>query len=163
MALRNNDFLYQPLNIAERQIRLVTLQPGKFHHEIVCNIYMVSLDRNPSYEALSYVWGDPRITQSIQVDGMPFDITLNLVAALRRLRYSNNYRRLWVDAICINQGDLDERSSQVAIMSGIYKQTEGAILWVGDDLDYPLKKVDDCQSFKSVPHLFAESNFRQLM
>jgi Heterokaryon incompatibility protein (HET) len=148
MALRNNGFLYQPLNIAERQIRFVILQPGRFNDEVACNMYIVSLDQNPTYEALSYVWGDPSIKQAIRVDGKPFDIALNLVAALRRLRYPNNNRRLWVDAICINQGDLDERSSQVAIMSAIFEQAEGAILWVGDDLDDPLEKVDDCRNSK---------------
>ena len=159
MTLRNNDFLYQPLNVAERQIRFLTLQPGRLYDEIVCNRYIVSLDQNPTYEALSYVWGDPSITQSIQVDGKPFDITLNLVAALRRLRYPNNNRRLWVDAICINQGDLDERSSQVAIMRRIYEQAERAILWVGDDFDNPLKKVDDFPNSKSAPHPSLNATF----
>jgi len=42
-------------------------------------------------------------------------------------------RVVWIDAICINQDDLDERSSQLQIMGDIYSQAQDVVIWLGDD------------------------------
>ena len=41
------------------------------------------LDQKPVYEALSYTWGDPDVTDTIRVDGVEVDVTVNLKDALR--------------------------------------------------------------------------------
>lgn len=85
-------------------------------------------DTPPIYEALSYVWdiiGDP---VDIKIGPSGSDrlfITQNLATALPYLRYENEIRTLWIDAICINQQDLRERSSQVRIMGDIYRSGSG--------------------------------------
>lgn len=61
-----------------------------------------------------------------------FQVTDNLFRALQRLRHSDRTRLLWIDAICINQCDLDERSLQVQIMAEIYRTAWKLIVWVGD-------------------------------
>jgi hypothetical protein len=55
----------------------------------------------------------------------------SLATLLPYLRLQDQERRLWIDAICINQEDLAERSSQVKLMSKIYKQAEQVVLWLG--------------------------------
>jgi len=60
------------------------------------------------------------------------DATVNLFNALRRLRLPHEERRLWVDAICINQDDNTEKSHQVNLMSKIYSWTSRVLLWIGD-------------------------------
>lgn len=79
------------------------------------------------YVALSYVWGSSTDKKTILVNGMEMQVTQNLHIALLQLRKSNWVRRrvnIWIDAICINQDDLDEREMQVKLMRDIY-----AIAW----------------------------------
>lgn len=44
---------------------------------------------------------------------------------------------VWIDAICIAQADLAERSSQVAIMGDIYQRSLMTIVWLGKDEPHP--------------------------
>jgi hypothetical protein len=85
----------------------------------------------PKYEALSYCWGDPADNVRITVDGVDIDVTRNLESALRHLRRSMTPRRLWVDAVCINQLDNAERAVQVSRMSQIYAQASCVLIWLG--------------------------------
>ena len=75
------------------------------------------------YIALSYVWGDTHTKQEIFVNGISMQVTHNLEAALRRLRDCCRIKqgfKVWVDAICINQSNIVERSEQVGKMRDIY-------------------------------------------
>ncbi|KAK5107419.1 hypothetical protein LTR62_001280 [Meristemomyces frigidus] len=84
------------------------------------------------YEAISYVWGAPVYSQQITIeDHGLLRITQSLYDALQRLRYADRVRRLWADAICINQADLDERSAQVSIMDQVYQQARAVPVWLG--------------------------------
>lgn len=40
---------------------------------------------------------------------------------------------LWVDAICINQNNNDEKTSQILLMGDIYATAQHVIVWLGDD------------------------------
>lgn len=120
------------LESAQNQTRLLTIRPGNRLQDIQCSLEISSLDSRPGYEALSYVWGDETIRVPITVDGKRLDVTENLSAALRRLRDRKGGRVMWVDAICINQEDSDEKSVQVAMMRRIYSGCTRAILWLGE-------------------------------
>lgn len=96
--------------------------------------------RSPSYEALSYTWRSdyPDEYAIVQEDAEKKDTTLlrvggNLAYALRSLRYQDTIRTLWVDAICINQRNPEERTQQVARMAAIYKSASRVIVWLGAD------------------------------
>jgi hypothetical protein len=97
---------------------VVNLLPG-VGEEI--NIFLSHHDfktNSTAYEALSYRWGDPLDTQPIVCEGKRFNATTNLYLALHRLRYeAEEPRRIWIDAICINQMDVAERNQQVALMN----------------------------------------------
>lgn len=90
-------------------------------------------DADIEYEALSYVWGEVAGHVSIQVCGENFKATSNLEQALRRLRYKDRSRLLWVDAVCINQLDIPERNSQVKLMGSIYETAHQVIVWLGEE------------------------------
>ncbi|KAI1280101.1 heterokaryon incompatibility protein-domain-containing protein [Xylaria sp. FL0933] len=94
-----------------------------------------------SFEALSYVWGVPswwrRRTVLVACTDQRgkstwswLKIGVNLDAALRDLRYQDQPRALWCDAICINQGDIDERNQQVKRMADIYSQASRVVVWL---------------------------------
>ncbi|KAF2629377.1 hypothetical protein BU25DRAFT_389536 [Macroventuria anomochaeta] len=117
---------------SDREFRLLDLLPGVGDEAIRCATRVVSLDRHPDYETMSYVWGDRREEKDIEVSGNPVPITENLYAGLLRLRYSTKKRTLWIDQICINQWDLEEKAAQVALMRDIYRKCTRCVTWMGD-------------------------------
>lgn len=123
------------LNADRREIRLLDLEPlSRGPDKLSCNLRVASLDDEPKYEALSYVWGgkaDP--PHALCVGGQELHITRNLYEALYYLREDDTARTLWVDAVCINQIDNEERSSQVSMMGDIYKKTKEVLVWLGSD------------------------------
>ena len=122
--------IYQPLQ--HNEIRLITLAPGKWRDPIECNLQTVSLDDNPTYEALSYVWGDASLRRWVYLKKSNFDVSKSLEVALRHLRHEDSERVMWIDAICINQSDDAEKSEQVKKMQLIYARTSHLVVWVGE-------------------------------
>lgn len=125
-------FYHQRLR--QDEIRLLTLLPGKPKDEIRCTIQIVSLNDLPVFEALSYTWGDVHDTKHITVQGNKHVITSNLDMALRNIVKRRRPRVLWVDALCINQEDIDEKNTQVPLMEKIYSTATGVIAWLGPPL-----------------------------
>ncbi|CAG8958801.1 hypothetical protein HYFRA_00011752 [Hymenoscyphus fraxineus] len=129
---------YKPLNVETREIRLVTILPGDFDDEIHCTLSLASLDDPLDYEALSYVWGEtgnPDLMREVFIDGVLSSVTINLEVALRYLRYKSEPRVMWIDAICINQKDNDERGSQVMHMGSVYSMASRVVAWLGGEHD----------------------------
>jgi hypothetical protein len=116
------------VNPARRDIRLVKMGSRVWSDDITCTIDTVSLDHSPVYDTLSYVWGDPRVQKHIQLAGNSFSVINNLWTVLRRLRLPTASRVLWIDAICINQNDNDEKSHQVAMMGDIYSNSRKTLI-----------------------------------
>ncbi|KAI4286773.1 MAG: hypothetical protein L6R35_003974 [Caloplaca aegaea] len=85
------------------------------------------------YTAISYVWGDPAFIMPITCNGRIFKTTQNLYTALRYLRRTDVTVNLWIDQICINQNDLDEKAQQVVLMSTIYKRAWNTVIWLGEE------------------------------
>lgn len=112
------------------------LLPASSHDaDIHCELKTVSLSEYPNFEALSYTWGSIGKADEIRLDGHKFQVWENAAAALRRLRLPKKARHLWIDAICINQDDLQERSEQVLLMQRIYGQAEQVCVWLGELTD----------------------------
>lgn len=127
----DSDFTYRRLSEYQKT-RFLILEPGEFGDELKGRLKHVRSLQDHDYETLSYVWGDTSGTHTMQCSGMKIQITSNLDAALRRLRLPDKSRLVWVDAICINQGDLIERSRQVRIMQEIYANAKQVIVWLGE-------------------------------
>ncbi|KAF2251561.1 HET-domain-containing protein [Trematosphaeria pertusa] len=138
-ATENDTQNYHALSPSSREIRYISLEPSDDNAEdskIVCFLGYISLDNKKRipYEALSYCWGDVSDTVPITLlHPVRYEVTKNLAAALRNLRYKDKHRVLWVDAICINQEDPIERSEQVRDMSQVYSQAERVLIWLGEE------------------------------
>ncbi|TVY23751.1 Heterokaryon incompatibility protein 6,OR allele [Lachnellula hyalina] len=114
-------------------IRLLKLRAALEHTMIECDLEVVDLETRPRLEALSYVWGNPNPPEAILCNGHQHSVTPNLALALRRIRSPCTTRTVWVDAICVNQEDLEERSQQIQLMREIYSQAWRVIVWLGED------------------------------
>ena len=128
-------YKYTSLNDNLKQIRLLTLHGGDFKADIHISIRTVPLspDSPPKYEALSYVWGSPKNPIDIHVELQTLAVTQNLAEALPYLRYTDKPRVLWIDAICVNQQALKERSRQVGRMADLYRLADRVIVWLGPE------------------------------
>ena len=123
-------FRYMPLD-GNETIRLISLQPGSKDDPLQIDLTTMSLRDPTPYDALSYVWGDSAKSKEIICNVRPLLVTTNLFWALQRVRKPNEARFVWADAICINQNDVGERSSQVAMMGGIYGMARTVFLCMG--------------------------------
>ncbi|MCJ1320932.1 hypothetical protein MMC15_006273 [Xylographa vitiligo] len=113
--------------------RLLGLKHGAGTDELRGQLITHRLSEAPPYEALSYVWGDATTNGHIKCDGKVLPVTLNLKAALYQLRLTLADRWLWIDQLCINQGNLQERGKQVNMMRSIYTTAETVLVWLGPD------------------------------
>jgi hypothetical protein len=144
---RHNDrsSLYRPLSDTSPEIRLLTLRAANSTHATIeCGLHCAFLDDKPEYTAISYVWGDPSITENIVVEGCVLPVTVNLASALRHLRTVFGQITLWADAICINQDDNSERTHQIQHMRSIYRQAMKVMSFLGqeeDDSTYAIKTM----------------------
>jgi Heterokaryon incompatibility protein (HET) len=129
-------FQYKPL-LQPDSIRLLCLEPSTDHSSLVqCSLVQTTLtdckhEIIDHYTALSYVWGDPAASEAISVDEKTFHVTTNLFNALRDLRDDHRVQRLWIDAICIDQSNLEERNRQVSMMGMIYMTAQHTIIYLG--------------------------------
>jgi prepilin-type processing-associated H-X9-DG protein len=135
MYFSGSHTLYAPLPKDGGFIRLITLKPApRFSSQIecyMCSLPVYSIPKIP-YVALSYCWGDASNPVTIKVNNRPLAVTQNLYLALLRIRKEWAPVDLWVDAICINQEDMIERSHQVMMMKDIYQRAHSTIVWLGE-------------------------------
>lgn len=138
--------------LGDDQIRLLILYPRKSSTLLIGRLETVSLSAKPKFAALSYCWGTDSLQASIHllptgfgsshqsaemgevpVYGLP--IQPNLFCALHRLRKDDNRIALWVDAICIDQHNLVEKTRQLSKMADIYSMAENVCVWLGESDD----------------------------
>lgn len=159
---RTGKFLYAPLKPSE--IRLIALHPGSGSQDLMCSLTTIPLSaaRLNEYEAVSYSWGAPgdmypvrcnnsdlvKTTEGEALMMFPMEskasikVSQNLRDALLRLRVEDDFRMLWIDAICINQEDMQERSEQVQLMAEIYERATKVIIWLGEEDEETLRAFE---------------------
>lgn len=156
-------FKYQALSRDGAAIRLLNLMPASCSKEIEIEIFHVDLldvSSVPRYEALSYVWGPPERTHEVLVrrssqnfqqmetgeslkdaasqlelgqDRCTLSISRNLAIALPYFRLPDKVRTIWIDAICIDQDNLQERNTEVGRMGRIYSSARQVVVWLGEE------------------------------
>ena len=124
--------LYQPLDNARFEVRLLEISTETVAEDTPLSFRLLSasLVVSPEYHAVSYCWGDPNLTETININGKSIRVTVNLEAALRGI-LRHGFTRVWVDAICINQSDAYERTAQIARMGQVFSQATAVIAWLG--------------------------------
>lgn len=144
------------------------LLPGSGHDALRCNVRQCTLSDPPTYEALSYTWKASEYDYSstspleraedeladeeakrrqdarfkVHCDDKVLFVGAGLHGALKRLRGSTEPRALWVDQICIDQSNLNERSTQVRMMRHIYSGASRVILWAGEEDQFTEKAFE---------------------
>jgi hypothetical protein len=164
-----SNYIYKPLDRIKPEIRLLKIRAKLIQDEsaplqgTIEHHYFPLVDatrakrliqsfRLPIYSALSYVWGDdPALSHEIILEkGKVLRITKNLHVALSQLRQAELVDfRIWADAICINQNDLDERSSQIRLMRQIYHMAADVRIWLGPGTPESEKCIEFLEDLES--------------
>ncbi|KAH7412331.1 heterokaryon incompatibility protein-domain-containing protein [Phaeosphaeria sp. MPI-PUGE-AT-0046c] len=97
-----------------------------------CKLSTFNLNSPPPFHALSYVWGDASQTTPIHVNDIELEVIKSLAAALRRLHREVHIDYIWIDALSINQVDLEEKRHQGPLMGTIYSTAKLVIAWLGE-------------------------------
>ncbi|OCK73896.1 HET-domain-containing protein, partial [Lepidopterella palustris CBS 459.81] len=142
--------IYDSLPVDSDSIRILTLLPGDKNQfsELQCELKCAKIDRASGsvtaleppfeatpFEALSYTWGESVKTHTLLCNGLKIEITRNLFDALTELRHKSTERNMWIDAICINQEDANEKSKQIPLMKHIYQHATRVLIWLGPEGD----------------------------
>ena len=145
---------YRPLG--EKEIRLLEVLPESDGPELQFAVRHFEHTSAPLYVALSYVWGCQAATEEVLLDDRPFCVNPDLWCCLRH--WVRHVRRaladaengiineflflelstdrpvyIWIDAICINQVDEEEREQQVRRMGFIYFIASSIVIWLGQE------------------------------
>jgi len=145
-SLHGGTYRYNPLGLGE--IRVLHLLAGKKDDQIHCAFSPIQI-RNvnagnaiPNYHAVSYYWEDKPPLDEIQIftGTHQFEATYEtlvirptLSTALRRLRDEQKIVLLWIDALCINQNDDEEKTVQVVMIPQIIYKACHVCVWLGED------------------------------
>lgn len=131
-------YQYESLCEDRREFRLLDVHPAEPTDTLVrCSLRQATLEdeRIPAYETISYVWGKETNLNTIDLDGRTYKFPATSIAAIRRVRSPHALRTLWIDAVCIDQGNLKERAQQVEMMGQIYRRSAGNLIYFGHCLD----------------------------
>lgn len=130
-----NKLSYLPIR-NPREVRLAKILPGSRLTRISCELEHTYLDQNlPEYDALSYCWGDGNQKTWIACNGQCLEITRDLFDAIQRFRHKDKIIKIWIDQLCIDQKNLEERGNQVQLMREIYSRARKTIVWLGNEAD----------------------------
>jgi len=99
------------------------------------------------------------VMKTITLNSRRYEIRENLFDALVHLRHETRERVLWIDAICINQDDVEERNHQVSQMGAIYSKASKVVAWVGLADEFTTAALGYLQEFEAVPDLIDRTSF----
>lgn len=135
---------------------MLQVQPGHKDDVIQADFLIVRLaDRTSQerieseppvpYETISYTWGDSTASDDILIGGDRLRAPASAIQVLRGLRSPTVSKKFWIDAICINQDDSDERAQQVAMMGDLYMDSTRTVIWLGQETAFTAPALDFCR------------------
>lgn len=136
-----NPVMYESLsqNPDKRCIRVFDVEPaispGELNEQVRGSFRVVDLAApGPHYfSALSYVWGEPELKPSmVQCGAHLIPLQENGLSALKHLRKKLDRFSIWIDALCINQDDEQEKENQIPLMGDIYSKCDNVYIWLGN-------------------------------
>lgn len=134
------EYEYFPLDSTKQQLRLLVLEPATSStRELRFRIQHTSLLDSDliAYNAISYRWGQISELATVFLDGRPLQVPKTAADALLGAHnaappiHGLDSPLYWIDVVCIDQNNLNEKSSQVALMGEIYRRAGRTLIWLG--------------------------------
>lgn len=136
-------YVYQPTR-QRTEMRLFRLGPGEMDDPIRGDLVTIIVrgqdqEFQEVYDAISYTWadedGDATKCFHALIGEACIPITRNCQAALRRVRSRYATKSIWIDSICINQANPEERGHQVDLMPYVYTRARSTFVYVGESIN----------------------------
>jgi hypothetical protein len=130
---------YRPIE-ASSEIRLLVFEDfeGPLSNEAKWKLIEgISPDAAEDFAAVSYVWGDPNKTSTFTIDGKSLEVPVNLGEFLQELprhirrKEPSLPKRFWIDSICIDQDNDEEKPHQIRLLRTIYRDATCVLSWLG--------------------------------
>lgn len=148
MERPDNQFVALP----KYHFRLLKLRPGSSEEDpIETELFVISLQSAVQFTNISFVWGQPDPRIAVLCNGHVVDVGPNLHLCLRELRRRQYTQLLWIDALCINQADIDEKMEQIRLVPQITLNAASTILWLGRMSDEINLLFEHCLSVRRLP------------
>ncbi|MCJ1408010.1 hypothetical protein MMC19_002083 [Ptychographa xylographoides] len=133
--------------LAETDIRLLTVN---VRDGVAASLELHTYPRAaaPEYDAVSYTWGNDTSTTTLMCNGVSLEIRTNLFKALpfiHDFRPEPRTRPLWIDAICLNQTDHQEKEIHVPGMGEVYENATRTLIWLGEADDHSDLAMDNME------------------
>lgn len=144
-----------------RSIRLLEVSRKYPWGPLQLELYPYDLESCPTYEAISYTWGDATKVRIITIGGKKLEITANAFQVISRRASYWEPKLIWIDSVCINQKDLEERSRQVQLMRELYRNASRVIAWLGEAAQ-PLPAIPALQVFIFLLNRHAKIKYHNL-
>ena len=182
--LSRNKVVYPSLT-AVHDFRILWIDPGQDDEPLRCKLVPAHLPSGKDidsieYKALSYWWGEDTDDKQESIEVIfpiksvynlinslagenKFKIGSNLLAALQRIRQPDRGVSCWIDAICINQEDEEERSYQVSRMDEIYSAASEVVVWLGkgeshEEEEETFKHLENMLNLKALDQMIDGKN-----
>lgn len=158
-----SDLQVYPHALTGRSIRLLRIDNGEPGSPLHCTLKESCLDDDStSYYALSYTWGSNQTPFEIICNSQPLLVTPNLHAGLLEYRRRGTNIPLWVDAICIDQSNVSERTSQVRMMQTIYSKAARVVVWLGEAEATDAPALEVLKALNAPYAMFRDSSGRDI-
>ncbi|KAI1735424.1 hypothetical protein F4680DRAFT_435200 [Xylaria scruposa] len=146
-------YVYQPLPLGNnRTIRLLELSRGCGREGLRGNLRHFPLESmNQKFQALSYVWGHAIKPFILETNQGNIGLTAPLYFGLQRLRLSDASVFVWADAICIDQGNSEEKRHQIRLMPDIYQSAEQVFVWLGEKAENSDRAIERLREISRSP------------
>lgn len=155
---------YKYSSLPNGSIRILALLPADdpttpLQCQLINHQLRGTIDQPDLFEALSYVWGSSETPHSISIGpNATLAITASLHAALLCLRGRSIQRFIWIDAVCINQEELDERANQIRLMAEIYSRASRVVIWLGENEDGGEKALESLRATAALANIRDEES-----
>jgi hypothetical protein len=146
-----------------KEIRLLKIFPGEGNAKLQAELVHTPVEHlsDTDYEAISYTWGSGTFSHEIIIEQKPFYTTENVQKILTHLRRLDGPCIVWIDQICIDQTNLEEKGHQVRLMQDIYRLANEVLIWLGESDGYTEESfsflqilLHDIQTTKEFDKLF---------
>lgn len=126
-------FVHDPLPHPAKQLRLLSFEIHPAQGSISCRLGAYSIGDAPPYFAISYCCGDPAATEAILVNGKRKTVNRNCLLVLQQAKAQQRGGLYWIDSLCINQSDLEEKAVQVHRIAAIFSGASEVWACFGSD------------------------------
>ena len=132
-ADQEQQFKHSPLPDASDYIRLLSIEYAGPTSDSSARYTLSAwhFDEVPKYHAISYTWGLAEENEVIMLEGKPKSVRKNCADVLRQLCHFRTAEYYWIDTLCIDQDNLEEKSWQVAVMGYIYEEAVHVLVCIG--------------------------------